>query len=98
MESRAAVHTVATVASLSVAFRMAFGGPIWSGIAWYFGAFVGVHVVMVPLMTAWHAVLERFDRRIRSLVEEELIRFDMHTYQSQLRRVFPTHQPKPPEE
>jgi hypothetical protein len=97
MESRAAVHTIATIASLSLAFRMAFGGPIWAAIAWYFGAFVGVHVVMVPIMTAWHAMLERFDRRVRSVVEEELIRFDMHTYQRQLQRVFPP-QPKAPEE
>lgn len=97
MHSRMAVHSLATVTSTFVAVRMTTVGPLWwEGILWYFGSFVGLHVVMVPLMTAWHAVKAGFERRVRAIVEEELIRFDLQTYERQLERVFPP-KPKPPE-
>jgi hypothetical protein len=47
-------------------------------------------------MTAWHAAKQRLDRRVRAIVEEELIRFDLQTYERQLGRVFPP-KPKPPD-
>lgn len=97
MHSRMAVHSLATVTSTFVAVRMTTVGPLWwEGIFWYFGSFVGLHVVMVPFMTAWHAAKQRLDRRVRAIVEEELIRFDLQTYERQLGRVFPP-KPKPPD-
>jgi hypothetical protein len=92
-----AIHSLATVTSTFVAIRMTTIGPLWwEGILWYFGSFVGLHVVMVPFMTAWHAAKSHFDRRVRTIVEEELIRFDLQSYQRQLERVFPPKR-EPPE-
>jgi hypothetical protein len=97
VHARTALHSVATVASLFVAFRMGSGSPWWTGVAWYCGSFVGVHAVMVPFMAAWYMASDRVERWIRGIVEEELIRFDLQTYERQLKRVFPGL-PKPPDE
>jgi uncharacterized membrane protein len=83
------MHSFATAIGLAAAVRMAFGGAWWVGVAWYVGSFVGIHVVMVPFVTAWYAAHGRLERWIRAIVEAELIRFDLRTYQHQLRRVFP---------
>ncbi len=73
---------------------MGVGGPWWIGVAWYFGSFVGFHAAMVPFMAAWYMLSDRVELWIRGIVEEELIRFDLKTYDRQLKRVFPAlHKP-----
>ena len=96
VHSRIAVHSLATAASAFLAIRMDAGFPWWYGFFWYFGSFVGVHIFMIPFMTAWHAAGVYLNRRVRAIVEEELIRFDMRTYQQQFDRVF-TRRTGPPE-
>ena len=95
MHSRIALHSVFTATSAVVALRMGSGSPWWTGVAWYFGSFVGAHVVMVPFLTAWYATAGRIERWIRSIVEEELIRFDLQNYERQLQRVFPKRDEPP---
>ncbi len=95
--SRTAMHAFAAAASTFLVFRMATGGPVWAGFAWYFGTFVGVHALMVPVMTAWHALLDRVDRYIRGVIEEELTRFDMRSYRADLERLLPRVPDGPPE-
>lgn len=89
VHARVAMHSLATVTSVAVAVRMTGTAPWWTGIFWYFGSFIGVHVVMMPFMAMWYMATDRVERWIRGIVEEELIRFDLHTYERQLKRVFP---------
>ena len=96
VHARVALHSVATVVGASVALRMS-GGSWVTGIAWYCGSFVGAHVLMAPFMIAWYMATDRIKRWIRGVVEEELIRFDLQTYERQLKRVFP-EPPVPPDE
>jgi hypothetical protein len=58
-------------------------------VAWYAGTFVGFHAVMVPVMTAWHALLDRAQRCLHGFAEEEALRVDMSAYRSRLQRSFP---------
>lgn len=94
VHSRVALHSLATATSAVIALRMGSGNP-WSGLAWYCGSFVGFHAVMVPFMATWYMLTDRVERWIRGIIEEELVRFDLKTYDRQLRRVFPVV-PKPP--
>jgi hypothetical protein len=80
---------MATVTGVVFAVRMGSGAPLWAGVAWYAGAFVGFHVVLMPFMAAWYAVAHSIERWIRAIVEEELIRFDMRGYERQLQRLLP---------
>jgi hypothetical protein len=90
VHARMAIHSMATVTGAVVAVRMGWGGaPVWADLAWYCGGFVGFHIVLAPFMAAWFMVLDRIERWVRSIVEEELIRFDMRSYERQLQRVFP---------
>jgi hypothetical protein len=89
LHARVAIHSMATVTGAVVALRMGWGSPIWADVAWYFGGFVGFHAVLAPFMAAWFMALDRIERWVRSIVEEELIRFDMKGYERQLSRVFP---------
>jgi hypothetical protein len=68
---------------------MGSGAPLWTGLAWYCGSFIGFHVVLMPFMAAWYAISNRIERWVRGIVEEELIRFDMHGYDGQLHRLLP---------
>jgi hypothetical protein len=97
MHTRVALHSMATVTGVVFAVRMGAGAPLWTGVAWYFGSFVGFHVVLMPFMAAWYAISNRFERWVRSIVEEELIRFDMRGYERQLQRLLP-HVSRPPDD
>jgi hypothetical protein len=79
-----ALGTAGTISALRLQ-----GGSSWSLLAWYFVFFGAAHVVMVPILTAWFAVVDRIERWIRLVVERELIRIDLRTYQNTLERVFP---------
>jgi hypothetical protein len=76
---------------------MGLGGGWLMFVAGYFLAFVGFHVVMVPVMTGWHFMSTRVERWVRSIIEEEMIKVDLQDYQRQFRRVFPGRNdpPKP---
>jgi hypothetical protein len=90
VHARVTIHSMATVTGAVVAVRMGWGGaPVWAALAWYFGGFVGFHIVLAPFMAAWFIAVDRIERWVRSIVEEELIRFDMKGYERQLQRVFP---------
>ena len=90
VHARVAIHSMATVTGAVVAVRMGWGGaPVWAAIAGYCGGFVGFHIVLAPFMAAWYMAVGRVERWVRSIVEEELIRFDMKGYERQLQRVFP---------
>ncbi len=80
---------MATVTGVVFAVRMGSGAPLWTGVAWYVGSFVGFHVVLMPFMAAWYAVIHGIERWVRGIVEEELIRFDMRGYERQLQRLLP---------
>jgi hypothetical protein len=80
---------MATVTGAVVAVRMGWGGPLWADVAWYFGGFVGFHFVLAPFMAMWYMMTDRVERWVRGIVEEELIRFDLKSYERQLKRVFP---------
>ncbi len=92
---------MATATGLAFAFRMGSGAPLWTGVAWYFGSFVGFHVVLMPIMATWYAIVNRVERWVRGIIEEELIRFDMHGYERGLQRLLPMiakhHDERPPE-
>ena len=89
MHTRVALHSAATVTGVVFAVRMGYGAPLWTGVAWYCGSFIGFHVVLMPFMAAWYAVSNRMERWVRGIVEEELIRFDMRGYERQLKRLVP---------
>ena len=76
---------------------MGWGTPMWLGMAWYFAAFVGFHVILAPFMALWFVAKDRVERWVRGIVEEELIRFDLKSYERQLQRVFP-NLTKPPDD
>ena len=79
-------------------WRFAWAGrPLWAGVAWYFGGFVGFHVVLAPFMAMWYMATDRVERWVRSIVEEELIRFDLRSYQGQLQRLMPGTRKPPPD-
>jgi hypothetical protein len=88
---------MATVTGAVFAVRMGWGGPMWVSAAWYFGSFVGFHVVLAPFMAAWFMATDRISRWVRGIVEEEMIRIDLKSYERQLQRVFPTRK-KPPDD
>ena len=73
------------------------GRAPWAGVAWYFGSFVGFHIVLAPFMAMWYMLADRAERWVRGIVEEELIRFDLRSYQGQLQRLLPSMR-KPPAE
>lgn len=89
LHARIAIHSMATATGMVFAVRMGWGGPLWAGVAWYFGSFVGFHVVLCPLMAMWFMASDRVERWVRGIIEEELIRFDLKSYRGQLQRVFP---------
>ena len=97
VHARVAMHSLATVASGTVAVRMAFGGPWWIGVAWYFGSFLAIHAAMVPVLAMWYMVCDRYEGWIRGIVEQELIRFDLQSYDRQLKRVLPEGREVTPE-
>jgi hypothetical protein len=90
LHARIAIHSMATVTGAVFAVRMGWGGPLWAGVAWYFGSFVGFHVVLCPFMAMYYMASDRIERWVRGIVEEELIRFDLRSYERQLQRVFPS--------
>jgi hypothetical protein len=82
------VHVTATLFGVFAATYCAWtNGGWWWAVAAYWGAFFGVHVAMVPVMTAGYAFERRISKMVRSVVEEELIRYDLQTYGKQLERV-----------
>ena len=87
VHARVALHSLATATGAIAAVRMGAGNPWWAWLAWYAACFIGAHVVMVPFMAAWYMATDRIARWVRGLVEEELIRFDLQTYDRQLKRV-----------
>jgi hypothetical protein len=89
MKSRMVMHGLATVAGIIGAWRFGFGAPLLLGILWYVAFFVLAHVACVPVIAGWYAVRDRTERWVRGIIEEELIGFDLRTYQRQLHRVFP---------
>jgi len=89
--TRAIVNVLATLAAVGIVVKLGLGSAWWVILAWYLATFVGFHVLMVPLLTLCHEISKRFDRYLRSIIEEELIRFDLQNYEKQLRRVFPGH-------
>jgi hypothetical protein len=91
------MHALAAIVGLFFVFRMATGGPAWMAVAWYAGTFVGFHAVMVPVMTAWHAALDRAQRYLGGFAEQEALRVDMSAYRNRLQRAFPV-EPEPPAE
>ena len=98
MHARIAMHSFATATSAVVAARMGTLGNSWlTGIAWYFGSFVGIHVVFASFLAAWFVACDRADRWVRGIIEEELIRFDLRTYERQMHRVFPALSKAPDE-
>ena len=58
-------------------------------VAAYLGGFVGFHVIVCPFYSAWLAFAGGMHRWVQSIVEEELIRYDMKTYNAQLQRIMP---------
>jgi hypothetical protein len=88
--SRVVIHSMATVTGAVFAVRMGWGAPLWAGVAWYFGSFVCFHVVLAPFMALWYMLTDRAERWVRGIVEEELIRFDLRSYQGQLQRLLPS--------
>ena len=83
------MHAIATLVGAIAAVRFTWGAPLWQSLVVY-AAFVFVaHIACVPFMTAWAMMVAAVERWVRSLIEEELIRFDLRTYQHQLARVFP---------
>lgn len=101
LHARIAIHSAATVTGAAVAVRMGWGAPMWLGMLWYFGGFVAFHVVFAPFMAMWYMATDRIARWVRGIVEEELTRWDLKSYERQLLRVFPslakTPDEKPPE-
>jgi len=89
MNARMALHSAATATGAVCAVRLGYGGPWWGYVAWYFGSFVGFHFVLVPFLAFWLMMQMRIERWVQGLVEQELIRFDLQTYERQLERVFP---------
>ena len=81
---------MATVTGAVFAVRMGWGGPMWAGMLWYFGSFVGFHVVLAPFMAMWYMATDRFERWVRSIVEDELMRWDLKSYDRQLKRLLPS--------
>lgn len=86
---RMAMHSFATAAGVAGAIRMDAAHSLLLGIAWYAGFFFCAHVAVVPFTTAFYMLRARVERWVRGIIEEELIRFDLRTYQRQLHRVFP---------
>ena len=97
LHARIAIHSMATVTGAVFAVRMGWGAPLWAGVAWYFGSFVGFHVVLAPFMAMWYMATDRIERWVRGIVEDEMIRWDLKSYDRQLQRVFP-NLIKPPED
>lgn len=97
MHARMALHSLATATGAAVAFRME-PATWWICLGWYAAAFLGAHAVMVPVMAAWYWARNAVERWVRALVEEELIRFDLQTYERQLQRVFPARHATPDDE
>lgn len=98
MNARMALHSGAAATGAACALRMGYGGPWWGYVAWYLGSFVGFHFVLIPFLAAWLMMQMRVERWIRSLVEQELIRFDLQTYKRQFERVFPAASEAPPDD
>lgn len=97
MGSRALMHGVATIAGIFGAWRFGGGFPALSFLVWYVAFFFLAHLAAIPLLTGWYMARDRAERWIRGIIEEELIHFDLKTYQRQLSRVFPGMK-KPPDE
>ena len=90
VHARVAIHSIATVTGAAVAVRMGWGGaPIWADVAWYCGGFIGFHIVLAPFMAAWYLMTKRMEDWVRSIVQEELMRFEMKSYERQLQRFIP---------
>jgi hypothetical protein len=89
VHARITIHSMATVTGAVMAVRMGWGAPLWADVAWYCGGFLGFHAALAPVMAAWFMLLDRAERWVRSIVEEELLRFDMRSYERQLQRVLP---------
>lgn len=90
---RTVVHGIATIAGILAAVRFAPQHAPLGAVAWYALVFFGAHAAMVPIVSVYFMLRDRADRFVRSIVEEELIRFDLRTYQRQLSRVFPSLKP-----
>ena len=91
------MQSVATATSAVVAVRMGIGSSWLAGIAWYFGSFVGLHVMFASGLAAWYLACDRAERWVRAIIEEELIRFDLRSCERQIQRILPTLK-KPPDD
>lgn len=87
------MHSFAAVSGLAGALRMDPAHALATGVLWYTGFFVAAHVVIVPFVASFLAMRDRMARFVRGIIEEELIRFDLRTYQRQFQRVFPKMTP-----
>jgi hypothetical protein len=88
MHTRVTVHTLATATGALVVFRAWSGDPL-AALAWYAGGFIGFHVAMFPFCSLWMVTVGGMQRWVKNIVEEELIRYDMVTYDKQLQRLLP---------
>jgi hypothetical protein len=88
--ARLALHAFAMATGMLIAARMGTEGLPLTYVAWYCVTFVAFHVVLVPVLAAWWTAQRSFEGWIRSLVEQELIRFDLQTYDKQLKRLLAT--------
>jgi hypothetical protein len=99
VHARMAIHSMATVTGSVVAVRLGWGGaPIWADVAWYCGGFIGFHIALAPLMAGWFLMMHRAESWIRSVVQDELMRFEMKSYELQLQRMLPALQKRKDDE
>jgi hypothetical protein len=96
MHTRVAMHSLATVSGVAVAVRTWTGDPV-TALMWYAGGFVGFHVLMFPFCSLWMVMVGGMQRWVKGIVEEELIRYDLQTYDKQLHRILPADATEPPE-
>ena len=95
MHARMGLHSAAMITGALLAVRLGTGGLWWTYVGWYLAAFVGFHVALIPLLATWFTAQIRFERWVQSLVEQELIRFDLQAYDRQLKRVLTANRQPP---
>jgi hypothetical protein len=90
VHDRLIMHSLAAATGIAVVVRTSGGGSFWNASLLYMGSFVGFHLAATPFVVGWIYARARFERFVRSIVEEELIRFDLRNYDRQLKRLLPS--------
>lgn len=88
VRTRVVLHTCATASGAALAVGLWPSGLLMA-VAAYVSGFVGFHVLLCPLYSMWLMFAEGLHRYVQGVVEEELIRYDMKTYDRQLQRILP---------